>query len=201
MSTGNSKSGLIKKSTILLCACFLAIPVLPMASFDSQALASATFTYTYYSAAGARNIPNPGSVQVPIAVGNSVTAARVDVSVGITHGRSGDLNVWVSSPAGVQQQIVWAGGNVNPNIYQTFQNLNMFIGAASSGTWSLWVQDAVANGFSGTVDYWTLTVYYTLSSDIQAPAQGATLTGNSAISVKADSASAGLLSCRYAWPR
>jgi subtilisin-like proprotein convertase family protein len=168
--------------------------MLPMASFDSQALASATFVYTYNSAAGAKAIPNPGSVQVPIPVGASVTATRVDVSVGITHGRSGDLNVWVASPAGVQQQIVWAGGNVNPNIYQTFPNLNLFIGAASFGTWSLWVQDTVANGFSGSVDYWTLMIYYTLSSDIQAPLAGATLVGNSAISVRADSAAAVTLS-------
>ena len=105
----NSKSGWLRTSTIALCACFIAIPVLPLASFESQALSSATFTYTYNSAAGAKNIPNPGTVQVPIAVGDSVTAARVDVSVGITHGRSGDLNVWVASPAGVQQQIVGAG--------------------------------------------------------------------------------------------
>jgi len=194
MRIGNSKSGLIRKSTIILCACFLAIPILPMASFESQALASATFSYTFNSAAGAKNIPNAGTVQVPIAVGPGVIAARVDVSVGITHSRSGDLNVWVASPAGVQQQIVWAGGNVNPNIYQTFTNLAMFIGAASSGTWSLWVQDAVANGFSGTVDYWTLTIYYSLSSDIQVPLAGALLTGNSAISVRADSASAVTLS-------
>ena len=169
----------------LVCIVLLATIAMPFASMDSEAGApSVPYTGNFSSAGGLAITPEGNWVSDPISVTGGVTITRLDISLGITHASPGDVQIWISNPAGAAVQVPWVAWG-GPR--QTFQ-LNNFNGQSSLGVWRLWVVDNVINGITGKEDYCTLGFVYSLGSNIATPAIGATLTGNYLVSTTATSA-------------
>ena len=189
MITEQSDSRCEKWISFVLCGAFLAMAVLPYVSLDAEAgTPSANYTLTASSAGALAITPENNWVNDPINVAGAVTITGVDISLGITHASPADLSVWIANPAGAWVNIPWApwGG-----ARQTF-SLNNFNGLSSAGNWRLWMVDGVVNGVTGKEDLCTLTISYSLGSNMVVPAVGATVSGSFIVSVSATSAA----SCR-----
>ncbi|MGQ9582780.1 MAG: Ig-like domain-containing protein [Thermoplasmatota archaeon] len=183
----NYRQSLCAKSRVwLLAACLLWMGGAELGFRSADAASpSATYTMTHQSGGNLAILPEGNWVSDPIPVPASVTIARLDLTLGITHPNSAELQMWLASPGGVWQQIPWApwGGS-----RQSF-TLNNFVGQGSAGVWNLWLTDGVANGVTGKEDYCSMTVSYSLGASIATPATGATISGSYTVGVQATSAS------------
>ena len=115
-------------------------------------------------------IPDGGAVvgNLPastIIVSEGVTIADISVAVDITHPDAGNLSVELVKPDGniiiLRSRSQASGGNdpVITNISETYTTtLSGLIGTNARGDWTLRVADFDANGNTGTLNSWTLTI-------------------------------------------
>ena len=92
-----------------------------------------------------------------ITVPDSGTATSVSVSINISHTYKGDLKVDLAAPDGTTKTLHNRSGGGANNIVQTYTP--DFDGIEVQGDWTLKIRDN-ANGDSGTLNRWTLTVNY-----------------------------------------
>ena len=92
-----------------------------------------------------------------ITVPDSGTATSVSVAVNISHTYKGDLKVDLAAPDGTTKTLHNRSGGGANNIVQTYTP--DFDGLEVQGGWTLKIRDN-ANGDTGTLNSWTLTVNY-----------------------------------------
>ena len=92
-----------------------------------------------------------------ITVPDSGTATSVSVAVNISHTYKGDLKVDLAAPDGTTKTLHNRSGGGANNIVQTYTP--NFDGLEVQGGWTLKIRDN-ANGDTGTLNSWTLTVNY-----------------------------------------
>jgi subtilisin-like proprotein convertase family protein len=107
---------------------------------------------------------NPTGISSVIAVGQTGTAATVNVTVDITHPYIGDLTVTLLSPDGTAVALHAKEGGSADNIKKTFTPTG-FAGKAINGNWTLQVKDTGASDV-GTLNAWTIE--FTLGGEVPA---------------------------------
>ena len=100
-------------------------------------------------------IPDRGTIQDAIAVGQSGTTTSVSVAVDITHTYIGDLVIDLIAPDGTTRTLHDRTGYETDDIDQTYAPDFGDVGIA--GDWILRVRDS-AGGDTGTLNGWALTI-------------------------------------------
>ena len=103
------------------------------------------------------SITDNQSTSDTITVPDSGTATSVSVAVNISHTYKGDLKVDLAAPDGTTKTLHNRSGGGANNIVQTYTP--NFDGLEVQGGWTLKIRDN-ANGDTGTLNSWTLTVNY-----------------------------------------
>jgi len=98
---------------------------------------------------------------------NSMNIESVEISVNITHGTRGDVNVFLISPSGIVSELVRDNSQDLGDHYHDWTFTSMVHwGENSFGEWEIKVNDTIAAGASDrTFDNWSLSFYGTSEPD------------------------------------
>ena len=93
----------------------------------------------------------------------------IDIHIEIIHPYVGDLEVVLTDNDANPSVRFWnrEGGSQN-NINQTWTNISNYNGQAVNQTWTLWARDLAALD-TGYIDYWWITIYYSVAVNLPAP--------------------------------
>lgn len=120
------------------------------------------FTDTNYTSTPAVNIPDADEdgVTDTISVASSINVETVQVKVKVTHPRSGQIGVELTSPSNTKSILL----NINNSfLFSNDSNLNIvltsnaFYGETANGVWSLKVIDGLS-GHTGQLDKWDINI-------------------------------------------
>lgn len=98
-------------------------------------------------------------VSTKIAVNDNLIVEALQVRLSVTHGRSSDLGVEITSPAGTKSQLMLVNSNIlDRNLADVILLSNAFYGEEALGEWTLKVLDG-KSGTSGTLKHWGLNIF------------------------------------------
>ncbi len=124
----------------------------------------------------------PFYVESTLTCANSGTVWNVEYSLLAQHPYPGDLDIFIVHNSGVEvQHLIWQHNyfitddngldddpEADDDIYFTDRITNAFDGMDAGGTWSLQCWDVYA-GYVGTLDWWSITVYFGNDCVTEAP--------------------------------
>lgn len=137
---------------------------------------------TYTSTDVPKTIPNPGTVNSSLTIGDATLIQDVNVTIGrIDHLRDQDLDIYIRHPDNTQVELTSDNGGNGDNYvntvfddeaatpitsgsppftgsYRPEGSLSAFDGKSASGTWVLTVTDDNATGTAGTLQSWSIEV-------------------------------------------
>jgi len=101
-------------------------------------------------------------LQARASIGTAIAVERAEVQLDLRHGLVGDLVVTLVSPSGTESVLLnrpMKGTYYAPGDRLTFAlDSTNFLGESGQGDWTLRIQDASANGQTGTLLGWSLTL-------------------------------------------
>lgn len=155
--------GLIDVAAAVAMAQNFALDPLNLLPLDTLVETNANFNSgTYSSGAITANIPDNSSTGVTdtITISSSLTVETVQVKIQVTHPRSGEIGVELTSPGATKSILM----NVNNSfLIDNDSNLNItlstnaFYGESANGTWQIKVIDG-RNGSTGQLTRWDLNI-------------------------------------------
>ena len=160
----------------------------PGAGFAGDFTIDGAEVFRYDSADTPAAIPDSGTLTSQITISDALQVADLDVLLGITHPRDGDLRVTLIAPDGTRvplfDRVGGAGSDFDATLldgeapaavtagiapfadrYRPQGDLALLRGKDAEGTWALEVSD-VAAGQAGTLDGWSL---YVLTPELNGP--------------------------------
>ena len=123
-----------------------------------------TFTDTgWIQSAAALALPVPDAAGAgatsTLAVPGARTVEYVQIQVGITHARPGDLGIELTSPSGTRSVLLNIRNGFGPAAGLSFTLASSaFYGEPAAGNWTVRIVDGL-EGTSGTLDRWSIRVY------------------------------------------